>query len=271
LRAGWILAALALLVGGCGGSKTSPQPAPRASVRPSPAPPTDVASVAKRADVPVLCYHQIRNPTGADSAQARTYIVSPKAFAAQMDALDRAGYTTIGGQALVDHVARGAKLPRNPILLTFDDGSAGQYTHALPVLREHDFVATFFVMTVVLDKPGWLTRAQVRKLEDEGMTIGAHTYDHKAVPEYGGEDWATQLERPARDLRRLLGHPVRLFAYPFGAYSADAIQHLWSAGYRAAIQLAEKLDRRHPLWNLRRIVVPELSGRELLREIRRDF
>ena len=64
---------------------------------------------------------------------------------------------------------------------------------------------------------------------------------------------------------------MRLFAYPFGAYSADAVPHLWSAGYRAAFQLAEKLDRRHPLWNLRRIIVPELSGRELLREIRRDF
>ena len=53
-----------------------------------------------------------------------------------MNALDDAGYTTITGEALVDHVARGAKLPRKPILLTFDDASAGQYTRALPVLRK---------------------------------------------------------------------------------------------------------------------------------------
>ena len=265
------MAALALLIGGCGGSNSPPRPTPQASARPSPAPPTDVASVAKRADVPVLCYHQIRKATAADSAQDRTYIVSPKVFAAQMEALDRAGYTTITGEALVDHVARGTKLPRKPILLTFDDGSAGQYSQVLPVLREHDFVATFFVMTVVLGKPGWLTRGQVRKLDRAGMTIGAHTYDHKAVPEYGDVDYAQQLTKPGRELKRLLGHPVRLFAYPFGAYDADAVQHLWSAGYRAAFQLAEKLDRRHPLWNLRRIIVPELSGRELLREIRRDF
>jgi peptidoglycan/xylan/chitin deacetylase (PgdA/CDA1 family) len=271
LQVRWIVAALVLLIGGCGGSNEPPRPTPHASASPSPAPPTDVASVAKRADVPVLCYHQIRTPTSADSAQDRTYIVSPKVFAAQMDALDRAGYTTITGEALVDHVAKGTKLPRKPILLTFDDASAGQYTRALPVLREHDFVATFFVMTVVLGKPGWLTRGQVRKLEEAGMTIGAHTYDHKAVPEYGGDDWATQLEQPGRDLKRLLGHPVRLFAYPFGAYDAGAVPHLWSAGYRAAFQLAEKLDRRHPLWNLRRIIVPEWTGDRLLREIRRSF
>jgi peptidoglycan/xylan/chitin deacetylase (PgdA/CDA1 family) len=139
------------------------------------------------------------------------------------------------------------------------------------VLRRHDFVATFFVMTVVLGKPGWLTRGQVRALDRAGMTIGAHTYDHKAVPEYGGEDWETQLEQPGRELRRLLGHPVRLFAYPFGAYSIESIQHLWSAGYRVAFQLAERLDRRHPLWSVRRIIVPELTGRELVREIRQDF
>ena len=266
------MAALALLVGGCGSSNTPPRPTPHASASPSPAPPTDVASVAARAGVPVLCYHQIRKPTAADSAQDRTYIVSPKVFAAQMDALDRAGYTTISGEALVDHVARGAKLPRKPILLTFDDASAGQYTHALPVLREHDFVATFFVMTVVLGKPGWLTRGQVRELDRAGMTIGAHTYDHKAVPEYGGEDWATQLERPGRELRRLLGHPVRLFAYPFGAYSADAVPHLWK----------RRLPRRLPARGEASTAAtrcgtsagsscPSSAARELLREIRRDF
>jgi peptidoglycan/xylan/chitin deacetylase (PgdA/CDA1 family) len=219
----------------------------------------------------VLCYHQIRKRTAADSAQDRTYIVSPRAFAAQLAALDKAGYTTVTGDALVAHVARGAKLPPKPILLTFDDASAGHYTQVLPVLREHHFVATFFVMTVVLGKPGWLTRGQVRALDRAGMTIAAHTYDHKAVPDYAGADWDTQLVKPGRELRKLVGHPIRLFAYPYGSYSPAAIARLWSAGYRAAFQLAEKFDRRHPLWNIRRIIVPELSGKALLREIRSDF
>jgi peptidoglycan/xylan/chitin deacetylase (PgdA/CDA1 family) len=267
----WSVAALAFVLAGCGGSAKKPSPSPRPSASATPAPRTDVAAVASRAGIPVLCYHQIRKQTAADSAQDRAYIVSPKVFAAQMRALDEAGYTTITGDALVDHVARGAKLPRKAILLTFDDASAGHYTQVLPVLRKHKFVATFFVMTVVLGKQGWLTRGQVRALDRAGMTIGAHTYDHKSVPEYGGEDWNTQFDKPARELRGIVGHPIRLFAYPFGAYSDAAIPHLFEAGYRAAFQLAEKLDRKHPLWNLRRIIVPQLSGKELLREIRSDF
>jgi peptidoglycan/xylan/chitin deacetylase (PgdA/CDA1 family) len=263
-----LAAALALVPAGCGGSsKPPPRPTPRAR----PAPKTDVASIAKRAKIPVLCYHQIRRQKAADSAQDRTYIVSPSAFAAQMKAVDEAGYTTVTGDALVDHLARGAKLPQKPILLTFDDASEGQYTRVLPVLRKHHFVATFFVMTVVLGKPGWLTRGQVRALDRAGMTIAGHTYDHKAVPSYAGEDWNTQLVRPGRELRRLVGHRIRLFAYPYGAYSKDAIPQLWNAGYRAAFQLAERLDRRHPLWSIRRIIVPQISGKDLLRDIRQDF
>jgi peptidoglycan/xylan/chitin deacetylase (PgdA/CDA1 family) len=171
----------------------------------------------------------------------------------------------------VAHVARGARLPAKPVLLTFDDGSAGQFTDALPILRRHRFVATFFVMTVVLDKPGWLTRDQVRALDRAGMTIGAHTWDHSAVPNYASSDWRTQIDEPTRELSELVGHPIRLFAYPFGLWDPAAIPHLWGAGLRAGFQLADSLDRLHPLWNLRRIITPEWTGRRLLREIDRNF
>jgi peptidoglycan/xylan/chitin deacetylase (PgdA/CDA1 family) len=266
LCAAAVLACLALA--GCGGSE--PDPSAKRPAR-TPAPRTDLASVAARANLPVLCYHQIRPPTSADGAQARPYIVAPAVLARQLQALDAAGYTTVTGDQLVAHVARGAKLPSKPILLTFDDASAGQYTAALPILRRHEFVATFFVMTVVLDKRGWLTRKQVRALDKAGMTIGSHTWDHSAVPEYGAADWRKQIDEPGAELEQLVGHPIRLFAYPFGLWDPAAIPHLWQAGLKAAFQLAEPLDRKHPLWNLRRIIVPEWSGRRLLREIERKF
>jgi peptidoglycan/xylan/chitin deacetylase (PgdA/CDA1 family) len=260
---------VALALAGCGGGKPRPTPAPRPER--TPAQRTDPASVAARADVPVLCYHQIRPPTSGDGDGARPYIVAPAVFSKQMAALAAAGFHTITGDELVAYVARGARLPSKPVLLTFDDASAGQFTHALPVLRRHRFVATFFVMTVVLDKPGWLTRRQVRALDRAGMTIGAHTWDHSAVPGYADADWAKQIDEPTHALERLVGHPVRLFAYPFGLWDAAAIPHLWHAGLRAAFQLGERLDRRHPLWNLRRIIVPDWTGRELRSQIARNF
>ena len=261
----------ALLVAGCGGSHHARPEPPRPTASATPTPRTDVAAVASRAHIPVLCYHQIRAPTSADAAADRPYIVGPSVFAAQMRALAQAGYSTITGDQLVEHLLRGAPLPRKPVLLTFDDASAGQYTHAFGVLRRDHFKATFFIMTVVLGKPGWLTRGQVRELDRAGMTIGAHTWDHKAVPQYTDSDWQTEITAPTRDLQRLVGHRIRLFAYPYGLHESKAIEHLWSAGLRAAFQLGERLDRRHPLWTIRRIIVAEISGQQLLQEMRKDF
>jgi peptidoglycan/xylan/chitin deacetylase (PgdA/CDA1 family) len=271
VRARWICAAVAVALAGCGGSKGKNEPPPERTPTATPKPKTTTAAVAARSHVPVLCYHQIRTPTGADSATDRQYIVRPSVLDDQLQALADAGYTPISGEDYVAHMARGKTLPRKPILLTFDDASGGQYTQALPILRKHHFKATFFVMTVVLGKSGWMSKGQVRALDRAGMTIGAHTYDHKAVPEYTDADYRTQFTEPGRELRKIVGHKVELFAYPFGSYSAKAIQPMFSAGYRAAFQLADKLDKQHPLWSIRRIIVPELSGKQLLREIRRDF
>jgi peptidoglycan/xylan/chitin deacetylase (PgdA/CDA1 family) len=267
VRLRWI--ALALLLGGCGGSHPRPAPPPKPSR--TPAPRTDAAAVAARAHIPVLCYHQIRDPTPADSARDRQYIVSPRAFAAQMRALDDAGYTPVNGYAFVAHATTGYSLPRRPVLITLDDGSEGQYTRALPVLRAHRFVATFFPMTVVLGRPGWFTRGQVRALDRLKMTIGAHTWDHHPVPQYAGDDWRVQIEQPKAELEKLLGHPVRIFAYPYGLWNEAAFAHLKAAGYTAAFQLSDKLDRAAPTWTLRRIIVPEWTGTRLLREMRVDF
>jgi peptidoglycan/xylan/chitin deacetylase (PgdA/CDA1 family) len=272
-RYGWLCAALALALAACGGAKKPPaHPSLTATpARHRPAPRTDPAAIAARAHVPVLCWHQIRDQTAADSASDRTYIVGPKTFAAQIAALDRAGYHPVTGDALVAHLAKGAPLPSKPVLLTFDDGSEGQYERALPVLKRHHFVATFFVMTVVLGKPGWFTRGQVRALDRAGMTIGAHTWDHSNVTGYHGNDYTVQFTQPKQELTKIVGHPVRLFAYPFGVWNRRAFPHLGIASYAAAFQLSEKIDPHDPLWTIRRILVTQIPGSQLLRQMRADF
>ncbi len=260
--------ALVVLLAGCGGAKPRPHTPTPAPTR---APRTDAAAIAARAHVPVLCWHQIRPQTAADSANDRQYIVSPTVFAQQLGALARAGYHAVSGDQLVAHLARGAPLPRKPVLLTLDDGSEGQFASALPILKRRHFTATFFVMTVVLGKAGWLTKPQVKALDRAGMEIGAHTWDHSAVTGYQGDDYKLQLERPKRELERIVGHRVTLFAYPFGLYKTRAFPHLGIASYAAAFQLSGKLDARQPLWTIRRIIVPQESGAALLKQIREDF
>jgi peptidoglycan/xylan/chitin deacetylase (PgdA/CDA1 family) len=211
------------------------------------------AAIAARMHVPVLTYHQIREWTASDTKQDRPYIMSPATFRAELDRLVTTGYTTINPDQLVAYLTTGTPLPAKPVLLSFDDGTDAQIAVALPELQQRHLTATFFVPTVVLDRPGHLTTDQVRQLDTAGMTIGAHTWDHHRVDSYTGDDWRIQIDQPIAQLARIVGHPIRHFAYPYGVWNTDAFAHLTAAGIVAAFQLYQQpLDPLHPLLTIHR-------------------
>jgi peptidoglycan/xylan/chitin deacetylase (PgdA/CDA1 family) len=97
----------------------------------------------------VLCYHQLRNWTSSDSQYNRTNLICPPArFRAHLDALAEDGWTTISPGKYLRHLTAGGALPPKPIMLSFDDGSAGQAKEGLVQLAERGMIGTFFVMTV---------------------------------------------------------------------------------------------------------------------------
>ncbi len=241
----------------------------RPSARPLPAPP---ATRAARATVPVLCWHQLRAWAPRDSSYDRQLLVCPPAaFTAQLDALQAAGYTTIGPDQYLAALRYGDRLPERPVLLSFDDSQGSQMAVALPELLRRRMTATFFLMTVVLDRPRWMSRDDVRRLAGAGMTIGAHTWDHHRADRYRGRDWEVQLVRPKAELERLTGQPVDHFAYPNGAWDGEDLAHLTAAGYRSAYQLdTDPVDRSHPELTLRRQLVDSgWTGRSLVQRLGR--
>jgi peptidoglycan/xylan/chitin deacetylase (PgdA/CDA1 family) len=284
-RRGFLAAAGAVVLAGCSHSAPGPSAAatttaPSSSAPPSGAPPSPSApptagtpqEIVARSTVPVLCFHQLRDFRSDDSAYARTMITPPPVFTAQMQALQDGGYTPIAASALIDHLQLGTALPPRPVLLTFDDGSATHHSVALPVLTDLVFPATFFPMTVVLNKPDWLSDDELRDLDRAGMTIGAHTWDHQRVDRLAGDQWTTQLDQPRAQLAEILGHPVDLMAYPFGVWSQEALSHVSAAGYWAAFQLSDPQDTAQPLLTIRRIMPPPTwDGPTLQGHLESDF
>lgn len=233
---------------------TAPPAAPAATAAPEA--PGGPQQVMQRSTVPVLCYHQVREQTAADSSASRSLICPPAVLEQHLRALTEAGMVPVTSTQLVDHLELGSPLPPRPVLISFDDASAGHATAALPILQRLGMPATFFVMTVVLDKPDWLSRDQVRRLDDAGMTIGVHTWDHQPVTTYAAPDWSVQLERPKAELEKIVGHPVDVFAFPYGAWNPPALPHVQQAGYRAAFQLTDQApDPQRPLFTVRRVLV----------------
>ncbi|WP_138759050.1 polysaccharide deacetylase family protein [Modestobacter altitudinis] len=248
---------------------------PTATPTPTPvAPPTPGTpeEITARSTVPVLCYHQLREFEADDGAYTRSITTPPAVFTAQLQALRDGGRTPVRAEELVDHLEFGTTLPDRPVLLSFDDGSATHVTVALPALQAMGFPAVFFPMTVVLDKPDWLSSEDLRRLDAAGMTIGAHTWDHQRLDRLPDDQWTTQLDEPAATLAEILGHPVDLMAYPYGAWAPETLPHVASAGYRAAFQLSDPVEPTQPMLSIRRIMPPPTwDGPTLLAHLDSDF
>ena len=214
------------------------------------------AVIMSRAQVPVLCYHQIRNWKPTDSKQAKDYIVPVTAFEEQIKMLADSGYHTISADQLYDYLITGAPLPAKPIMLTFDDTDLPQYTIAKPAMEKYGFKGMFFIMTVSLGRPNYMTRQQVKELSDAGNEIGSHTWDHKNIKQFTAADWAIQIDKPTKTLESITGKSIKYFAYPFGLWNDAAIPQLKAHGFQAAFQLSAKRKDAEPLYTIRRIIVP---------------
>lgn len=238
----------------------------------TPAVMSDAATILSRIQVPILCYHRLRDYKPTESASTRTYIVPVPAFKAQIKMLADSGYHTITPDDYYAYLAYSKPLPSKPVMITFDDTSEEQYTVGKAELEKYGFKGVFFIMTISIGRPGYMSKEQIKSLSDDGHTIGCHTYDHNNVKKYEGADWDLQMVKTKEKLETITGKKVDYFAYPFGEWKANAIPELQKRNYKAAFQLASKRDSTDPLYTIRRMIVPgEWDGAKLNKWMDKNF
>jgi peptidoglycan/xylan/chitin deacetylase (PgdA/CDA1 family) len=167
--------------------------------------------------VPVLMYHEIADASATTSRLA----VSPEAFADQLAYLRDAGFTGITAGELSAILAGGpGELPARPVVVTFDDGYADFYSHALPLLKQHDLTATIFMTTGWIGVDGvakcMLNWTQLAEVAEYGVEIGAHTCKHPQLDQLRERDLRAELTVSKNLLEDKLGFAVPGLAYPFG-------------------------------------------------------
>lgn len=203
-------------------------------------------------EVPILCYHNIKFFSDKASPTVKAYTTTPTRFAEQMKALYDNGFHTISPDELYNYLKYNTALPPKPIMLTFDDTRSEQFTLVVAEMNKYNFKGVFFIMTVSIGKPGYMTKDQIKKLSQTGHTIGLHTWDHTAVTHYAEADWKKQLIDPRKQLETLIGKPVDYFSYPFGLWNQTAILKLKSENFKLAFILSSPKDKIHPEFTVRR-------------------
>lgn len=215
----------------------------------------DNEAVMSRKQVPVLCYHQIRNWRASDKERDKDYIIPPATFKAHIKMLADSGYHTILPDELYDYLTKGAALPSKPIMLTFDDTDGDQYNEARPELMKYGFKSVYFITTTnIMKNKHYMDFKQIRQLSDEGNVIANHTFDHSNFKKFSGSAWEMQIDKPNKKLEAITGKPVKYFAFPFGAWSPQNLPELHKRGFLAAFQLSEPRDNNDPLMTIRRIL-----------------
>lgn len=197
--------------------------------------------------MPVLCYHAV------DPAWRSPLAIPPDAFARQCAWIGR-HRRVVSLAAVVNAMNGSARVPHGVTALTFDDGFATLYTHALPILRAHGLTATVFLVASTLgsgrrtadwvdDPPQQplqtLSRSQVLEMRAAGITFGSHSFAHHDLTSLSEDDCQRDLRASRELLEDLLGEPIRWLAYPRGRHNEGVRRAASRAGFSHAFTLPD--------------------------------
>ena len=200
----------------------------------------------RRPRIPILMYHSIGKGTEGRHPYYEMN-TSPRVFAQHMKFLRDNGYSSISLGEAANLLASASPSPAalslgrgcpdgsgrvrglgKPVVITFDDGYLDFYSHAYPILCEHGFTATVFVVTGFLktqrshfNGKECLTLSEVRELHSKGIGIGSHTVTHPELKFLKLDQVDNEITESKKTLEDATGAPVKSFSYPFAFPEAD--------------------------------------------------
>lgn len=187
----------------------------------------------------VLTYHAVEKGP-------RPLCVEPTLFGEHVDRIAESGARTVTVSELVSLVREG--LPQEPLVaITFDDGFASAAHTAAPLLLEHGLAATIFCVAGRLGgRNDWqtarsagfvgelATAPELAELSSLGFEIGSHGFEHAPLAAGSEALIRRELIESRRALEDASRHPVRTFAFPYGAAPSTAARRVLQETYVGA-------------------------------------
>ena len=118
------------------------------------------------------------------------------------------------------------------LYLTFDAGYENGHTPAiLDALKKHQVKATFFVVGTYIDSEPEL----VRRMVDEGHTVGNHTWHHPDMSQISSmESFRKELEDVEAAYQKVTGKELtKFYRPPQGKYSTENLKMAKELGYKS--------------------------------------
>lgn len=173
----------------------------------------------------VLMYHGVGH-SPAQRGELR-YTVARKQFEVQLEHLAQAHRVVSFADVAAGRAGEGA------VAVTFDDGEASVFEHALPVMRRLGLTGTAFVTTGWIGQPGYLGADELRELDRLGWTVGAHGVTHRYLSALDDPDLDDELLQSRDALTLILGRAPEQMSLPGGRADRRVVAAVRRAGYRS--------------------------------------
>lgn len=184
-------------------------------------------------NVAVLMFHYFYDETIEKPKDNNFYSIQK--FEKQLKYFKDHHYTTLTMNELYNFLEGNIEVPKNSIVLTFDDGYYYTYDLALPILEKYNFIGTSFEITS--SPQDYPKRLSYYNLELQSHSHNMHQGTcNNAKPIKYGNIQCIDYQQAITDLNdsyHTLDSPIA-FAYPFGGYGGQAKDVLKETDFKLA-------------------------------------
>ena len=222
--------------------------------------------------VVVLIYHRVGGGSGFELDMPTGL------FEAQAAALAESGRVVPLGDALARLAEPEPSDGPDPVVVTFDDGTADFVDTALPILERHRLPVTLYAATSFIDEgrpfPGDGRPVSWQGLADACATglvqVGSHTHEHRLLDRLPPDEIADELDRSIELIGEHLGHQPLDFAYPKAVPGSPAADRAVRERFRSAA-LAGTRPNRYGSTDPHRLARSPIQSSDGLRWCRRKL
>ena len=189
--------------------------------------------------VPIFMYHQIGNPPKGASKFVAGLYVTPEQFEEQIAYLVKNNYKTVGSLELYNLLKKGGNPSQKTVMITFDDGTYGQYKYAFPILKKYGLTATYYIVS---NRSG-IRAPQLKEMAQAGMEIASHSATHPNLVNLKDLEQLTyEIYSSKSILAARTGKPVYGIAYPGCVADSKVFSRVAGAGYLIGGSCGRSID-----------------------------
>ena len=138
------------------------------------------------------------------------------------------------GMLSTNNLTKAQQATSGVVTIAFDDGWNSQFNNSFPLMREHGFNGTYYIITSLIGTGDYMNMSDLHALQNSGNEIGSHTVDHQDLT-YLTDAQIDYECNASQQFLQANGFPATDFAYPDGDSNSHVdsivLQYYRSARY----------------------------------------